>query len=62
MNKNWRSFSSLEIIPEGKHGCFITALGQVGICKIFGVAYGAFTLTLMDFVCLFSVPEEQDKS
>ncbi len=47
-DNHWCSFSSLEGTErregtEGRHGCHVTALGQFGICKIFGVGYVAIT-------------------
>ncbi len=49
-DNHWCRFSSLEraerrVGNEGRHGCHVTALGQVGICKIFGVGCVAITFT-----------------
>ncbi len=50
-DNHWCGFSSLESAErrertEGRHGCHVTALEQVGICKIFGVGDVAITFTL----------------
>ncbi len=42
---HWRTSERRER-TEGRHGCRVTALGQVGNCKIFGAGYVAITFTL----------------
>ncbi len=49
-DNHWCGVSLLESTErregtEGRHGCRVTALGHVGICKIFGVGYVAITFT-----------------